>query len=42
MLKVRVVVLLGAGVTEMGHEGTAGAGPVLLLDLGAGYEGLTL
>ena len=40
MLKVKVVVLLGAGATETGQKGTSR--PALLLDLGAGYDRLTM
>lgn len=42
MLEVRVAVLSGTVVTGKGHEGASGTGPVALLDLGAGYKGLTL
>ena len=38
MLKVKIVVLLGAGATETGQKGTSST--VLLLDLGADYTGV--
>ena len=40
MLKVKVVVLLGAGTTETEQKETSST--VLFLDLGAGYDGLTV